>query len=642
MSSGLLALISLLGGQASASVSLEVEHEGPVVLGETTSVSVSISAPEPPEGESRPLRLSVNVGRFGPIERLSAGRYRASYELPTTRHPQVAFVAVWRETGPEAPIHFFRIPLSGRTTLPVRTKPGATVKVLVESQVFGPVIASRRGRAEVPIVVPPGVPEVVATSTTSKVQSRATVDTGVPPYNRLTLAVTPYLVEADGQSSATVHVIYDVSGSPPPIERVRVRASGGRLSALGADGNRYRFRFTAPPELEDTSVRLQVKIDGDRASKAEAQLAIGRPSPTQIVILPPETDLTADGTSTSTVQVLVIDRLGLGVPRLSLSATVTAAKLLGLRDAGEGRYELRLRSPATYPAEGAAKLEVWIETPSLRAERQLPISAPPWPARVSIETEPGRPSGDADDPFLVLLEATAADGAPLDGARLSLGVSSGRRTEVEALGSGRYRAVVMPSGAEDRLQLTVRDQTGQFEAIKEVRFRSTRPLIGFGLGGGVGYTAAGLVPFVQFEFRLRPELLERRLAFYLAGGYRHYSQDFVLPEAFAARGISEIPGLLQVFPVSLGASYDLLAGRRWSVYAGGGAVLAGYMNQLDDELLETPIQRGLAFGGELFLGASWRGFFVQWMGSFVPISTTDFSAPGLFMGLGAGFRTGVL
>lgn len=642
MSSGLLAFLSLLGAQLAGPVTLDVDHPGAIVLGEVASVPVSISAPEPPEGERRPLRLSVNVGRFGPLERLAPGRYRATYELPTTRHPQVAFVAVWRETGPEAPIHFFRVPLLGRTTLPVRTRAGATVKVMVEDRVFGPVIANRSGRAEVPIVVPPGVPEVVASSTTAKTQSQATVDTGVPPYNRVTLAVTPYLVEADGQSSATVHVIYDAAGAPPPIERVRVRASGGRLSPLGADGPRYRFRFVAPPELRETAVRLEVKIEGDRASQARAELEIGRPRATQLVILPPERALPAEGTRTSTVEVLAIDRLGLGVPKLSLTASVTGARLVELREAGEGRYLLVLAPARSHPAGGAAHAVVTLDDPPLRAERSLPISAPPWPARLEFETEPGVPSGDADDPFLLELRAFDAQGVPFDGARLSLSVSSGKRTEIEALGEGRYRAVILPSGEDDTVELTVRDATGQFEASRTVRFRSSRPLLGFGLGGGLGYSPAGLVPFVQFEVRLRPELLERRLAFYLSGGYRHYSRDFVLPPGFAAAGISEISGTLQVFPVSLGAAYDLVARRRWSLYAGGGVTLAGYMNQLDDALFDTSIQRGVALGGEAFFGASWRGFYVQWIGSFVPISATDFQAPGLLLGLGAGFRTGVL
>lgn len=637
-----MALTWLLSAQASPAVTFEVQHTGAIVLGETTSVEVLLSAPEPPEGESRPLRLSVNVGSFGPVQRIQAGRYRATYELPSTRHPQVAFVAVWRETGPEAPIHFFRVPLSGRTTLPVRTKPGATVKVFVEERVFGPVIAGANGRAEVPIVVPPGVPEVVATSTTTKIQSQATVDTGVPPYNRLTLAVTPYLVEADGQSSATVHVIYDAKGTPPPINRVRVTASGGQLTAMGAEDNRYRFRFVAPRELQETKVKLQVRIDGDRASEAKVELELGRPSPAQIVILSPEVPLVADGTSTSTVQVLAIDRLGLGVPRLVLTATAAGVRILGLKDAGEGRYLLRLGAPVVYPPGGSARLEVELESPPLRAERMLKLAPPPWPSSVSIETDPSTPSGDVEDPFLVLLEASSADGSPLDDAKLGLQVSSGKRTEVEALGQGRYRAIVMPSGEDESVLLTVKDASGRFETRREVRFRTQRHLLGFGLGGGIGYAAGGLLPFVQFELRLRPELLERRLALYLAGGYRHYARTFALPPAFAASGLTEISGLLQVFPASLGVSYDFFGGRTWAAYAGGGGVLAGFINQLDDQRFETPVQRGVSFGGEVFFGASWHGFFVQFIGSLVPISTNDFSAPGLMLGLGGGFRTGVL
>ena len=115
-----------------------------------------------------------------------------------------------------------------------------------------------------------------------------------------------------------------------------------------------------------------------------------------------------------------------------------------------------------------------------------------------------------------------------------------------------------------------------------------------------------------------------------------------MPPGFASSGLSEISGLLQVFPVSLGLSYDFFGSRTWAVYGGGGGVLAGFINQLDSELFDTPVQRGVSFGGEAFLGASWHGFFVQLIGSFVPISTNDFSAPGLMVGLGVGFRTGVL
>ncbi len=50
----------------------------------------------------------MNVGSFSEPMRLGPGKYRVTYVPPTTRFPQVALVAVWRETGTDARIDFKR------------------------------------------------------------------------------------------------------------------------------------------------------------------------------------------------------------------------------------------------------------------------------------------------------------------------------------------------------------------------------------------------------------------------------------------------------------------------------------------------------------------------------------------------------
>src|SRR5215831_2531942 len=150
-----LAAIAFIGAAAmlepsadAQSIALRVETDKPLVLGDVEEVPVAFEAPETKETEDRPLRVAVNVGGFSTIERVGSGSYRAKYHLPETRFPQVALVAVWRETGPDAQIEFLRIPLFGRTRLPVKSMRGAEIRVVAGNETYGPVLADARGKAE--------------------------------------------------------------------------------------------------------------------------------------------------------------------------------------------------------------------------------------------------------------------------------------------------------------------------------------------------------------------------------------------------------------------------------------------------------------------------------------------------------------
>ncbi|MBI3183924.1 MAG: hypothetical protein HYZ28_17440, partial [Myxococcales bacterium] len=202
-----LALSCLVGSDGLAS-SLSLDR-GPVVLGRTESVGVTLQVEEAPGEEDRPLRLAINVGSFGEITRVKPGVYRTVYVPPPTRFPQVALVALWRETGSEAPIEFLRFSLYGLTQVPISAKPGAEVTVAIEADTFGPVISDSRGKATVQVAVPPNVHDAAV-----KVKERGgaiaerKVPIEVPPYNRLTASLVPHAILADGKSWARLDVSY--------------------------------------------------------------------------------------------------------------------------------------------------------------------------------------------------------------------------------------------------------------------------------------------------------------------------------------------------------------------------------------------------------------------------------------------------
>jgi hypothetical protein len=266
-----LALALLPAAALAASISVEGDA---VVLGRTESAKVLLQVDEPPTTAERPLRLSVNVGSFSEPEHVGPGRYRAVYVPPRTRSPQTALVAVWRETGAEEGVELLRLPLFGTTRLSVKAPAGSAVSVKVGPAEFGPVTASQKGEAIVPIVAAPGVREATVSISGESGPVTRKVALDVPPYNRLVAAVVPGTVPADGKTPVRVDVFYDADGAEVPASRVRVVAGEGQVALVAASGGRYSYRYLAPAGTGAREVRFQISVDRDPAAAASARLSL--------------------------------------------------------------------------------------------------------------------------------------------------------------------------------------------------------------------------------------------------------------------------------------------------------------------------------------------------------------------------------
>ncbi|MFP2908954.1 hypothetical protein ACLESD_28715, partial [Pyxidicoccus sp. 3LFB2] len=129
-----------------------------VVLGQDSRVALEVRVP----AGSGPVRGAASSGTLT-HPRVEGGEVRVfEWTPPPVRHPLVAVLAFWVEDGqPPASsgseVGIVRIPLLGKTQLDVSTDAGASVVVEVDGRRFGPVTADDRGRARVPVEVPPGV-----------------------------------------------------------------------------------------------------------------------------------------------------------------------------------------------------------------------------------------------------------------------------------------------------------------------------------------------------------------------------------------------------------------------------------------------------------------------------------------------------
>jgi len=468
-----------------ASVTLDQE---PVVLGRTESVGMTIHIDEQPGTESRPLRLSVNVGSFGEIQRLGAGSYHTVYHPPPTRFPQVALIAAWRETGPEAQIDFLRVPLFGATQIPVAGRPGSQVKVVIGAQEFGPLAIRHGGKTVVPVIFPPGVPEAIINVKAASgvvTQKRAKVD--VPAYNRLTVAIVPHALLANGKDHSRIEVFYDLSGDTLAPDRIKLDADLGQAVFERSERGRYVFRYLPPAGATTRTVEFNASVIGDPLSRASLELELGLPPAATLVVTPPPKPIVADGHSQSKVTVLVFDATGLGLPQQDIELTANGQAVSGLTYVGNGVYEASFVAPVAYPPAGLVQFQgrVRREGSTLSGTANYEVLPPAVPTSVALEFKPNPVVANGTTKSQVTLEVRDVGGFPLNGAQIFLAPDKGSMSPLVELGEGRYRSeyVVPADAAPGEATVKVVDASGKFEKKLAVALRAGPSLL-IGVRGG--------------------------------------------------------------------------------------------------------------------------------------------------------------
>lgn len=577
---GLCAGLTLSGAQA-ASLTLDEE---PVVLGRSESVGVTVRVEEPPGTAERPLRLAVNVGSFGEVTRTGPGVYRSVYVPPATRFPQVALVAVWRETGPEAPIEFLRIPLHGVAKIPIQAAKSAEVRIQLGAAEFGPALTDKKGRAQVAVEVPPGVREAtVLVKDRKNVTVTRRVPVEVPAYNRLTMALVPHAVLADGSSWARLEVFYDLGGASVSPKQVRLTPSQGAVSFVSADKGRYVYRYVPPAGATDEAVTFSVSVAGDSVGRAEAKLRLGLPAPSRLVVRPPAGSMVSDGKSRGLVDVLAFDVAGLGLAGQAIELTANGQALGALTYVGNGLYQAPFVAPERFPPGGLVQFVARVPGEGgapVTAAANYQLEAPPAAKALSARFSPSPVPTDGRTEARLLLEVRDGAGQPLDGAQLTLLPTHGAVGKLAALGAGRYEArFVAPSSMPDgEPQVRVVDVVGGFEASVPVPMRADPHRLLLGVRGGLTHSLSEqLSPRVGVDVWVPLRVGDTGLGLGLTGHYASASQTVRdASGAFTSRSTS------RYFPATVRAGVELFASRRLSLVAGlgGQATYAVYETSL--------------------------------------------------------------
>jgi len=343
-----------------------------------------------PSGEvdldAAPPRATCTAGRLGPLEPAGAGRYRARFELPETRHPEaVAIIAVVGRcptcATPRAHGAAW-LPLSSAIDLPGRTEPGVSTAVELGGRRWGPVTADRSGRFHVPVVVPPGASRAVAHSVSALGNARRTVlELGLPVVPRLACAVDPPRLPADGRSTAgVICTTAEPGGKGARGGQVTLVASRGAVTGARWEDGQLRATYRAPlggtgdAELTATwkqggpegHARLVVglatgapatidwRVAGEPLRPGEATAVTAVALDDRGVPLGPAAIDPGPGSTLASGRLVTRASLGDGVQRVALSfrlPTVRAAASLALRRDG-GTWLAEARGVEGQPAEG--------------------------------------------------------------------------------------------------------------------------------------------------------------------------------------------------------------------------------------------------------------------------------------------------
>ncbi len=148
------------------------------------------------------IEVLVNVGQVSGIS-MEGNNVRFKYTLPSGPMPRMACVLLWRKGGEGAAA--IRMPIFGEALVPIETAPRARVRVRVGKKQHGPFKSGRKGKLEVPLMVPPGIAHVDVEST-ARTGLKTTKSVGIerPAYPQVVLMAREVMGK-DGE--ARVHVL---------------------------------------------------------------------------------------------------------------------------------------------------------------------------------------------------------------------------------------------------------------------------------------------------------------------------------------------------------------------------------------------------------------------------------------------------
>lgn len=324
----------------------------------TANVSFTVTGGDPARLTTMKLVSSVAPGTLGPPTLLAPGRYDLLYTAPTVTKPQVALLTTVDAGDAARTYGGVAIPLAAKVDQAVTVAPKTKVLLKVAGRDFGPVDADAKGRAKVPIVVPPG------TSTATRVQiaadgttSEAPLDLQIPETRRIALFPTAAALPADARVQVPVRaMVVAPDGRPDESAPVEFAVTAGTVGAARHEGGGvYVATWTPPFGNAAVKATLTAKLGGASAVQVDTRpvdLVPVRPTSVALAAEPPT--LPAAATALAVVA-KVAGPDGAALPGRTLAFSANGAKLQGVVDGKDGTYRATFATTGKGPVEVTAR-----------------------------------------------------------------------------------------------------------------------------------------------------------------------------------------------------------------------------------------------------------------------------------------------
>ncbi len=402
------ALEDVWGNPITLTFAFDPDH---LVLGDDgrARVTIKVSGAEPAGTAEAPLELWTSVGALSKPER-KADHWVSRYTPPKTRFPQVAVITASLILKDDRLNGWTVLPLYGKGLARVRARPRAKVWVEIEGVRFGPARADKRGRAAIPIVVPPGVDH--ATSSGKRIPLK------LPRFNRLAgvLDADSLVCGEDGRTAVWLYAV-EPDGRPAGMAELWLEADRGQVTQPESlEPGAFRAWYTPPSKLGEGKDRIQAAIRGAPGSALKLPVTLQAGPPYRIELRLSAPAWTAGSGEAVTVTAQALDE-GDNPAEAEVALSTDFGALEKLHRKAPGEVSASLRLPDQLGGRETLALEARIEG-GPRSSTQLGLSpaAAKW---LTIEPPDGPVTADGKNEIRLTVRARDRFDNPRPAPRLS-------------------------------------------------------------------------------------------------------------------------------------------------------------------------------------------------------------------------------
>ncbi|WP_344028020.1 Ig-like domain-containing protein [Leucobacter iarius] len=275
---------------------------------------------------------------------------------------------------------------------------------------------------------------------------------GAPDADESEIQAAPSSITADGSSTSQVTVtLFDAHGNRITTggSTVTMATTAGTLSSVTDNGD-GTYTATLTSSTASGTATVSFGVDGTQSTRtASIELTAGAVDADQSKIEVSDPQLTADGTSSTTVTVTLFDAHGnrLTAGGSTVALATTAGTLSTVTDNGDGTYTATLTAPT---ASGTSTISFSVDGTESAETATVAFVAGAVDADAStIAVKPAKIPADGKSTSIVTVTLVDAHGNPVTGGghKVTMRTTAGTLSDVVDNGDGTYTATLTAAKA---------------------------------------------------------------------------------------------------------------------------------------------------------------------------------------------------